>query len=491
MRLTVNPNICWLLMLFLFSPLISQDEFEQFLESELKKIEEYNKTQQKAFEEYLNRTWEKLRAMELPQPDPVPKPDDIPIFKRLPAPEKEVKKVVDLSAEKPFPKREITPPSMPELVSPKPGYIKKTKIVSFMGIDLEFSLDEAYPLHIQHPVNNSVIKKFWREMNESNWQSLIGELNAVKKHYNMNDWIYGQLVETLGNSIYGSSEEEIILFTWFILLHSGYDAKVGYGNNQVVLLINSKQLLYGYPFVSYGDETAKYFIMRFSEEEPWSGGSFYVYPGQLEGASQQCDFHISSLSQIPVNLVRIVREFEYEDTRYKIETQVNTIVIDLLRWHPLLEVGEYFKNPGDSDTQMQLLASLRPLVGSDSQIDATEKLLRFTQTAFEYQTDDQQFGREKPMIPDETLFYPFSDCEDRAILFAYLTKHLVNLPVIGLKYPGHVATAVQFTGSMQGDFVVYKGEKYVICDPTYINSSVGASMPKYKNGNPEVISLEE
>ena len=51
---------------------------------------------------------------------------------------------------------------------------------------------------------------------------------------------------------------------------------------------------------------------------------------------------------------------------------------------------------------------------------------------------------------DEPLFYPYSDCEDHSVLFAYLVRELPGLEVIGLDYPGHVATAVRFSRVSRG-----------------------------------------
>ena len=92
-------------------------------------------------------------------------------------------------------------------------------------------------------------------------------------------------------------------------------------------------------------------------------------------------------------------------------------------------------------------------------------------------------------MPEETLYYPASDCEDRAILFSYLVKNLLGLKIIALDYPGHIATAVKFSANINGDAVEYNGQRYVICDPTYINADAGMSMPEYKGVAPEVIKL--
>jgi hypothetical protein len=111
------------------------------------------------------------------------------------------------------------------------------------------------------------------------------------------------------------------------------------------------------------------------------------------------------------------------------------------------------------------------------------------QTAFEYKKDYVQFGIEKPLFAEETLFYPYSDCEDRSVLFAYLIRSLIGLEVIGLDYPGHIATAVKFCTEVKGDIINHNGENYLICDPTYINANIGQCMTKYMDVKPKVISI--
>jgi hypothetical protein len=120
---------------------------------------------------------------------------------------------------------------------------------------------------------------------------------------------------------------------------------------------------------------------------------------------------------------------------------------------------------------------------------AVNFLLRFVQTSLKYKTDERQFGKENYLFPEETLHYPYSDCEDRAVLFAWLVQTLLGLDVVGLNFPGHVATAVKFNGRVSGDAITYKGNRYIVSDPTYINASAGMTMPDYKNIKPGVITI--
>jgi hypothetical protein len=125
-----------------------------------------------------------------------------------------------------------------------------------------------------------------------------------------------------------------------------------------------------------------------------------------------------------------------------------------------------------------------------SEEDAVSLLLKFVQTAFVYETDGEQFGKEKMFFPDEMFYYPASDCEDRAVLFSYLVRELMGLKVVGLRYPNHMATAVNFNSDIAGSFVRFKGKKYVICDPTYVNAPIGSVMPGFINKKAVVIELK-
>ena len=68
-------------------------------------------------------------------------------------------------------------------------------------------------------------------------------------------------------------------------------------------------------------------------------------------------------------------------------------------------------------------------------------------------------------------------------------RKLVGLEVVGLDYPGHVATGVRFNDNLPGDYVVNNNVKYMVCDPTYINATLGMAMPQYKKTKPEVVKI--
>jgi hypothetical protein len=56
-------------------------------------------------------------------------------------------------------------------------------------------------------------------------------------------------------------------------------------------------------------------------------------------------------------------------------------------------------------------------------------------------------------------------------------------------YPGHLATAVRFHDAVTGDYVLVGGEKYIVCDPTFINAPVGMTAPDEDNSTAFLMPL--
>ena len=123
-----------------------------------------------------------------------------------------------------------------------------------------------------------------------------------------------------------------------------------------------------------------------------------------------------------------------------------------------------------------------------SQKKGVDYLMRFTRNAFLYEDDERNFGKEKRMTPEQTLFSEYSDCDDRAALFFYLVKEIYNLPMIALLYPTHITMAVQFD-KPTGKPIIYNGKKYSVCDPTpqLQDLRIGEVSNKFRNARYEVV----
>ena len=98
-------------------------------------------------------------------------------------------------------------------------------------------------------------------------------------------------------------------------------------------------------------------------------------------------------------------------------------------------------------------------------------------------------GHDRTFFAEETLFYPYCDCEDRSVLFIRLVRDLTKLDCILIYYPGHLAAAVNFNSDVNGDYILLNKKKFVVCDPTYIGAPVGVTMPDMNNSSAGIVLL--
>ena len=138
----------------------------------------------------------------------------------------------------------------------------------------------------------------------------------------------------------------------------------------------------------------------------------------------------------------------------------------------------------------QLYPTLRSALAGKGEYDAANLLLHYLHRAFPYKTDEAQFGVERTLFAEEMFHYPYSDCEDRSILFARLVRDLMKLDVVLLYYPEHIATAVCFKEDVKGDYMQIGAGRYVVCDPTYVGADVGDAMPDLKRVAAQVVKID-
>ena len=169
--------------------------------------------------------------------------------------------------------------------------------------------------------------------------------------------------------------------------------------------------------------------------------------------------------------------------------KTNRNLINFYDEYPRIGWDIYSRSSLSALAKEQLYPVLRRGIAGKSKSEAANMLIDFVQTAFEYKTDEEQFGYERPLFADETLFYPYSDCEDRAILYSILVRDLLGLDVVLLHYPNHLATAVSFCEEIAGDYLILDGRKYLVCDPTYIGASIGNAMPQFKQIAAKVVRI--
>ena len=363
------------------------------------------------------------------------------------------------------------------------GRTKDIKI-NFFGGGFAIKDCPAYTAGVYNAKTVEDIRGIRKRFAKYDISPLLEELTMLKEDMRLNDWGYLQLMKEVAAELLPSSENGQKYIVWGLLEKAGYDVRAAFSNNGIYILMPNRETVYGTMFTVIEGE--KYYNFRFDEERPLSE-SFYLYPDENKGRGRIFSLVMDEYPELPGN--RYVNTFEFNDgnTSYAIDARYDMQVIEFLRHYPQTELAVYFKAPWYDG---MFIEDLKAIVRGKSEYDAVNTLLRFMHQAFEYGTDEEQFGYEKVLFPHEMFFYSYSDCEDRTVFFAKLVKTLLGLDVIGVEYPNHVSAAVRFNADVSGDSVQYRGAAYVIADPSYVNAGIGVSMPGLTDEKVNVIEFE-
>ncbi len=162
--------------------------------------------------------------------------------------------------------------------------------------------------------------------------------------------------------------------------------------------------------------------------------------------------------------------FEYQRRTYYYTFQSDPDYLDLYTDHPNAGLEPIFSAPLSPQAYSSLLPQLRKDLSAYTQYKGIEFLMAFTRTAFPYESDKDN-GIERYLTPEQTLFAPTSDCEDRAALFYYLVKEIYNLPMVVVLYPTHISVAVGLNKTY-GKPILFDGRSYSVCEPTNTDNSL-------------------
>jgi len=462
---------------------LQANEYDQWLASKQNEYFSYKKNFDQEFEKVLETEWKEFKSFY----DPSPYKEDKP--KKLPSVLKELEFPKDKLSLSPRVKKVTLYPKPKKYVKAEAGLLKtfvKPKDVqaikfSFYNQDIKLYYD--HKLFDLSTISSKSISEFWKYNLQTDWKSVVKQIKNYSDVFKFNGWAKYQFIHAIAKQVY-SDNNRANLFTWFYLTKLGYDTKVAYGKNNVYLLATVSNSLYQVSF--YKINNKKYYILDPSGKAK-SKGQVYTYKGEYANSIDTLSFVIDEGFFLNSNLKESSLSFKYSGKNYKVNASYSGDLIDFYKSYPQVDFKVYFESSKSYSFAQSLLNSLQKHIAEMSELEATNFLLRFCQKAFKYKTDQEQFGYEKPLFPEETFFYAYSDCEDRTILFRYLVEKLLNLEVVGVKYNGHLAAAVVFNTKVDGDYFKYRNKTFVISDPTYINANVGMTMRQYKNSKFDIL----
>lgn len=466
-------GLCSLVLLLSSSfTLLSAETFADFKRTQSTVFKEYKDEQDKAFNRYLKSEWQAYTEQEPEHLYEKPKPKTI-----------QSKKSTIIKSVGPRITVSIKPLSQKEVQKQEP----KVKAQKFETKDINFDFYGSnvgfnIPVNVQsakfYPQAQEGISNFFDAVVSTDYSYLVEDIEKISKKMNLNDWGVYLLVTKLSKSVY-QNEDDAKLFSWIMFNKLGYSVRVGLANRKIVLMFNSDKVIYSAP--NYTINNKKFYVL--SNDSKARIGRIYTYKNNYPDSDKPLDLALKTLPNFKEDMQSKTLSYKQRGEKYQVSYEYNKNLIDFMATYPQADYETFFNAPIELKSYEMIAMGLKKYIDDKKASEAINFVLNFVQNAFKYETDFEQFGHEKVMFAQETLYYDKSDCEDRAVLFAYLVKELFRVGVISVKYKDHMATALYIP--MNGDSVKLGSRRFIIADPTYVNANIGQSMPKYRSIKPE------
>ena len=454
----------------------TNSDYQAFRKGVLDNYGSFRKTVLENYAKYLQGVWDEyeqfkgIKRDHEPKPSIAPKadvkPQDVTPIQSAP----EVKPTVQpVPTDNPIPVKPIAPCTLPNMSFP------------FYGMKLSTVLCHAQTID---GIEHQAIAKAWDAYRQDRvMKDVLLSLQSLAMAYDLNDWFIFELVRNYTEALCKNHESKTVL-QHFLLVNMGYDVRLASCGNQLLLLVPFSQQVYERSYLVIDGK--KYYVFDDHSTSKIQNAGVYTcrLPDETD-KGRNIDLTIRG-GNIGIK-TGVAHRFSMSDGKISLQGFVDEGTMEAIRRYPQMDIPFYAMSTIDSNFHQSLLAQVNEQIRGCSEKEAVARILHFVQYAFDYATDREQHGYEKPYFIEENFYYPKNDCEDRAILFAFLVHNLLGLDVHLVQYPGHECTAVNFsTSQMNGDGYMYKGKAFYICDPTYIGASIGQCMPNYRNVKPIV-----
>ena len=364
-----------------------------------------------------------------------------------------------------------------------------TNSFQFYGTPMEVRWGNAKQFKLKGTDKKSISEAFI-ELTAKGYANLVHDCLKLREQYKLCDWAYYMMLQTISEQACGKGTNEAIFLQGVLLNQSGYQMRFALEDDSKLHIMLRMD---GFPYRrGYLIADGKLFFLMDGSKAKNLTVCDAAYPGE-----QMMSLSVPKLPELAKNLSEsrtVISRF----VNVKADMQMNKNLMDFYTDYPTSYDGKdvmtrwaYYANaPVASEIKDKVYPQLRQQIGSLPKVQAANLLLNWIQMGLTYGYDDKVWGHDRAFFAEESLFYPFCDCEDRSILFSHLVRDLLGLDIVLVYYPGHLYTAVCFNEDVAGDYIMVNGRKFTVADPTFYNANVGKTMSKMDNSKAKVILLK-
>lgn len=316
------------------------------------------------------------------------------------------------------------------------------------------------------------------------------QLFGLASELGLNGYLTYRLTEQYVASKFPNANEASRMSTvHYLLSNMGYDTRLALvgGKLPVVMMPFDQSTVYSAMQVRQNNGR-QYTILEpqgYTLEDMQRCGtsiSTCTLPADAKGKS-------SDLRLTGLDLPMKAKAFEVTGGDITLRGEVNENMMKMLSHYPQMPVGDFASSWVDTQLRDDLVGQVKAQIGNMGQKEAVNKLMSFFHYGFEYATDQDLHGFEKPYFIEENFLYPKNDCEDRSIFFSYLVWNALGIPCQLIQYPNHESTAVAVNDNVDGYYYTTEGLNFYSADPTYIGSRIGQVQKAYRSSNPTIDKL--
>ena len=385
----------------------------------------------------------------------------------------------------------LTVPPQPKPVNPivENKVSMATSDFDFYGTPMKVRWGNAEKFKLNGTSKKDISDAFL-ELTDKGYTNLVHDCLELRKEYKLCDWAYYKMLQNIAEKACGKGTNEAIFLQGVLLNQSGYQIRFALEDNSKLHIMSRMD---GFPYDrGYLTADGKLFFLMDGCKAKNLTVCDAAYPGEQMmslGVAEQPDLK-KNLSDKRTVISRFVN--------VSADMQMNKNLMDFYTDYPTSYDGKdmmtrwayYANTPVSPEVKDKVYPQLKQQIGNAPKLMAANMLLNWVQMGLTYAYDEKVWGHDRAFFAEESLFYPFCDCEDRSILFSHLIRDLLDLDVVLVYYPGHLYTAVCFNEDVTGDYIMVNGRKFTVADPTYYNANVGKTMSKMDNSKAKVILLK-
>ena len=352
----------------------------------------------------------------------------------------------------------------------------KTIEFSFYTETIKIPYDPEIVINQRVKLEEEYIVQFYKKMERAPYQSVLSELRTAKHQYQLNDWLFYELVEKTVNKVFmGKGTSYKVLATWFLMSKLHYDTRLAFLGNTAYLYVKTLDNIYETPMIE--EKGSRYFgLTELQYKRTKRSKAIYLLNFIATPNGKPFSLAFNRLPALQSTIEQKDFSFQWRDKKYKVVAEVDKTLVEIMRKYPIIDESGYIKVPFSDNLKNTLIRQLGAIIKDKPIRLQLEILSSFTRSAFQYKEDEAYFGRSKPMIREEVFHYAYSDCEDRSAVFYGLVDELLHLPMLVIAFSDHLTIAVALKDSI-GTPIRHKGKNYYICDPTGPSNSSEIGYP--------------